>query len=107
MKKAKPHLFSPKADGEWLKNLQESLPSIQERQREFLASLPDPLLPPWKQYPDLPAGSMGWKMGAGEDYVMHFMRWFADLPKARQVEYVSENPPPKHWYWIYDRSSLA
>ncbi len=73
----------------------------------WIASLPDPLLPPWEQFPDIPAGSMGWKMGRGEDYVMHFMRWFAGLPQEDQAAYTKANPPPERWKWVYERAHLV
>jgi hypothetical protein len=33
--------------------------------RQPLDELKDPLLPPWLKFPDIPPGSIGWRMGYG------------------------------------------
>jgi hypothetical protein len=55
------------------------------------------LLPPWKKYPETPAGSIGWRMGAGEDYFDMFYRWFSALNDAEWTRFASENPEPAGW----------
>ena len=53
--------------------------------------------PPWIKHPDIPAGSVGWRMGRGEEYYNEFYRWFSALTPAEQEEYVRSNAPPYEW----------
>jgi hypothetical protein len=57
--------------------------------------------PPWVKHPDIPAGSVGWRMGDGEEYYNQFYRWFSALPAAEQDAYVSSNEPPSGWRDLY------
>ena len=45
---------------------------------------------PWVKHPDIPAGSIGWRMGDGQDYYEQFYRWYSALPAAEQDAYVSQ-----------------
>ena len=58
--------------------------------------------PPWQKYPDIPAGSIGWRMGCGEDYYNQFYRWFSGLHPAEQDQYSRVNEPPQGWGELYD-----
>jgi hypothetical protein len=53
--------------------------------------------PPWLKYPDRPAGSIGWRMGGGEDYLAQFEEWFRSLSHTEQEVYARTNPPPRAW----------
>jgi hypothetical protein len=53
--------------------------------------------PPWVKFPEIPAGSTGWRMDGGEDYLDEFTRWFSALPTAEQATYVRMHPPPQAW----------
>ena len=33
------------------------------------------MVAPWVQYPELPHGSLGWRMGGGEGYLDCFLEW--------------------------------
>jgi hypothetical protein len=61
--------------------------------------------PPWKMYPELKQGSMGWRMGAGEDYMLGFTRWFGKLDADKKEEYISMYPEPESWVGFYGRIS--
>ena len=57
--------------------------------------------PPWVKHPDIPAGAIGWRMGAGEHYYNQFYRWFSALPAEEQDAYVRSNEPPPGWRNLY------
>jgi hypothetical protein len=57
--------------------------------------------PPWQKYPDIPAGSIGWRMGGGEEYYDQFYRWFSGLTPDEQEAYASANEPPAGWRKLY------
>jgi len=50
--------------------------------------------PPWIKYPDIPAMSIGWRMGGGEDYGIAFYRWFRALTPSERQAYCAANPEP-------------
>ncbi len=60
-------------------------------------SLNNPIPPPWLMYPEIPLGSIGWRMGYGEYYLDHFNQWFRNLSKNEQDQYNILFPKPKHW----------
>lgn len=79
----------------------------------------DRMPPPWLMYPWIPEGSIGWRMGFGEYYMMMFSQWFDTLTPEKQAEYKKSFPQPVCWnleehnllrnktFWIYkwgDRS---
>ena len=48
-------------------------------------------LPPWLQYPQILIGSMGWRMGAGEDYLHDvFYPFWRSLDTEKQNEYIEK-----------------
>lgn len=59
--------------------------------------------PPWLKYPDIPLGSIGWRMGEGEEYWHSFVDWYAMLNTAKQAEYRLRYPKPDSWksFWPY------
>lgn len=71
------------------------------------------MAPLWLMYPEIPEGSIGWRMGYGEDYRIKFYKWFQTLSVEEQKEYNSKFPKPVCWqlsehkllcrndFWIY------
>jgi hypothetical protein len=53
--------------------------------------------PPWVKYPEISAGSIGWRMGRGEEYLYEFIRWFSSLTAEEQSRFAQGNPPPQSW----------
>jgi hypothetical protein len=53
--------------------------------------------PPWVKHSDISAGSIGWRMGRGEDYLDQFSKWFGSLSHAEQEAYARANPLPRAW----------
>ena len=61
------------------------------------------LLPPWKQHPEIPSGSIGWRMGYGEDYLMKFDDWYKTLDDEQAGGFRAANPAPSGWRHFYER----
>lgn len=78
--------------GEWL----------DEKQKAVRATYSDPMLPPWQYRPDLAQGSMGWRMGSGEDYMMDYIGWYQALTSDSRQSYIIQFPEPEHWVGFYD-----
>jgi hypothetical protein len=57
--------------------------------------------PPWEAHPEVPAGSIGWRMGYGEDYWMRFSGWFETLSPQDREFYRREHPEPADWAGFY------
>jgi hypothetical protein len=57
--------------------------------------------PPWREFPDIPARSIGWRMGRGEGYYDEFYQWFSSLEEGDQLKYMQENPEPRGWKGFY------
>lgn len=57
--------------------------------------------PPWIAYPEIERGSIGWRMGYGEDYLMKWGSWFDALDEKEQKEYQELFSEPVTWkgYW--------
>lgn len=61
---------------------------------------PEELPPPWAKHPEIPSGSIGWRMGYGEGYLMEWHDWLARQPKDRapRLAYLRRHPPaPRTW----------
>jgi hypothetical protein len=55
-------------------------------------------VPPWVKYPNLRRGSMGWRMGPGEKYVLdRFAPWWRQLAEADREQYLLAYPAPEEW----------
>ena len=61
------------------------------------------VVPPWRKYPNIPLGSLGWRMGSGEDYWIEFDGWFKRKAAADQRLYAADNPEPQGWEGFYRR----
>ena len=59
--------------------------------------------PPWKVFPHIPFGSIGWRMGPGEDYWMEFNDWYRRKSRVHRQRYAIENPEPEGWAGFYAR----
>jgi ribA/ribD-fused uncharacterized protein len=70
------------------------------------------MAPLWLMYPNIPNGSIGWRMGYGEEYAMDFYSWFDNLKEDEKKNYMEMFPKPKTWeidhsiyehndYWTY------
>ena len=55
--------------------------------------------PPWIKYPALSEFSLGWRMGAAEDYKFKFWQWFERLDEAAQRAYARAFPYPCFWHY--------
>lgn len=67
------------------------------------------MVPPWKRFPNLPAGDIGWRMGEGEHYLNKWWEWAKALNVSSRQNYLVRNSPiPKDWLlwaaevYIYD-----
>ena len=63
--------------------------------------------PPWITHPDIPEGSIGWRMGRGEDALTNFYRWFSDLAVSAREAYADSHPVPDGWTGFYDRIAAS
>lgn len=67
------------------------------------------LAPPWLAFPKIGLGSIGWRMGSGEDYWIAFDRWFKKLPPDHKRQFRLKYPEPERveqglpWTGFYDR----
>ena len=61
------------------------------------------MLPPWLQYPEIQLGSMGWRMGPGEEYWYQFVDWYGRLNEGEREGYKARYPKPESWkvFWPY------
>ena len=57
------------------------------------------MAPQWIEYPALSEFSMGWRMGAGEDYKCGFWNWYETLSLKQQREYQTLFPYPCFWHY--------
>lgn len=64
----------------------------------------DELEPPWAAYPWIPLGSIGWRMGSGEGYLMEWGSYVREAYKTADaaIEYLQRHPPAPHSWrgWI-------
>lgn len=63
------------------------------------------MAPLWLMYPEIPNGSIGWRMGYGEGYAIDFYLWFNKLEEDEKKKYKEMFPEPKRWereYNIYE-----
>lgn len=58
--------------------------------------------PLWIAFPDIPWGSLGWRMGFGEAYANAWIPWFKALSHEARSEYIGEWPEPDGWKGFYD-----
>ena len=59
------------------------------------------LVPPWAKYPQIPYGSIGWRMGSGEWYLWTWSTWWGGVSAADRDAYRAKWPTPDEWadFW--------
>ena len=87
-------------DGKIPEELQQRMKERTRQQSIFdrEGALPDP---PWVEFPKIRRGSIGWRMGPGEDYLNGFKDWFSGLDEQRRLFYVELHPEPTDWVGFY------
>ncbi|MCB9756024.1 MAG: hypothetical protein H6713_39385 [Myxococcales bacterium] len=58
------------------------------------------IAPPWARCPEIPLGSIGWRMGYGEHWLTLWYTWLSEQPTARadRLAYLRRHPPaPRTW----------
>ena len=60
--------------------------------------------PPWQEFPDTPRYSLGWRMGAGEDYWHAFHDWYGGLQGEQRRLYRETYPEPTEWSGFYEQA---
>ena len=65
------------------------------------------MIPPWKAHPNIQAGSVGWRMGVGEEYIVEFGQWFGRKHTEAKQRYANEHPEPAGWEGFYARRGVA
>lgn len=64
--------------------------------------------PPWVAFPSIGRGSIGWRMGAGEDYMHIWHTWYADISDEKRALLRQRYPEPEEvseglpWKGFYD-----
>ncbi len=58
---------------------------------------------PWIEYPELPFGSLGWRMGGGEGYLDMFLEWFYQQDKNSLDSFFAQYPPPDEWSKFFEQ----
>ena len=53
--------------------------------------------PPWEAHPEIEAGSIGWRMGYGEEYLLEFHQWFRRKHEDAKLRYAEDHPEPAGW----------
>jgi hypothetical protein len=76
---------------------------LDQERAKALATYQDPMLPPWLYMPDVPALSIGWRMGPGEDYWLDFRSWFLGLLPEEKQSYSDCYREPRDWTGFYGR----
>ena len=61
-------------------------------------------LPPWKAHPLIPRGSIGWRMGSGEVYLLNWLQWYSELDPSEKKAYRKLYREPIRWWGFYDNS---
>jgi hypothetical protein len=57
--------------------------------------------PPWIFDPELPRGSIGWRMGGGQDDLAKWQKMFIALSPLLKKEYMEKYPAPAEWESMY------
>lgn len=58
-------------------------------------------VPPWIKYPNIPLGSIGWRMGAGEGYWDCFIDWWKLQLATTRLGVKTKYPEPEEWSDFY------
>jgi hypothetical protein len=66
-------------------------------------SAPKDFPAPWEVYPEIPCGSIHWRMGPGEHAMVAFAKLLQPLSKDQLMAYLQLHPYPQDWKWWIDR----
>jgi len=56
---------------------------------------------PWEIYPQIPCGSIHWRMGPGEDAMLKWGSQFGGLTQEQRLNYREMHPGPPEWVqWL-------
>lgn len=58
--------------------------------------------PVWIAFPKISWGSIGWRMGAGEDYWHSWVGWYKGLPEEMRALYKQSWVEPEGWGGFYE-----
>ncbi|WP_147336790.1 hypothetical protein [Pseudomonas abyssi] len=58
--------------------------------------------PLWNEFPRIPWGSAGWRMGFGETYLKQWNDWYINLSSCEKEKYESKYPEPPEWEGFYN-----
>lgn len=61
--------------------------------------------PPWLKFPEIPPSSIGWRMGAGEDYWLEWLDWFLGQNEITRTAFASRFAEPPGWEGFYEHGS--
>jgi hypothetical protein len=59
------------------------------------------MLPPWLALPWVAQGSIGWRMGVGEAYLIDLRTWWSRQPCEARMHFRSKYPEPEDWAGFY------
>jgi hypothetical protein len=59
-------------------------------------------VPVWIAFPKIPWGSIGWRMGPGEDYWHAWAAWFKAMTTSEREHYRNQWPEPEGWEDFYN-----
>lgn len=74
------------------------IPSNPARQSQNMTVAMSPL---WVEHPDIPWGSVGWRMGWGEAYWDQWRVFFLALKDEERQRYRETWPEPESWQGLY------
>ncbi len=60
------------------------------------------MVPPWHKHPDIPSGSIGWRMGDGEWYLWMWHRWWESVVEPARAAYRAQWPAPEEWRDLFE-----
>jgi len=60
--------------------------------------------PPWLKFPKFPLGSIGWRMGAGEDYWYEWQDWYMAQSDEVRSSFRNRFAEPSGWEGFYART---
>ena len=61
---------------------------------------------PWEEFPDYPRGSLGWRMGPGEDHVDDWRRFYSELTPEERAAYQCRHPAQGEWIGFYNQVQI-
>lgn len=70
-------------------------------------TLKNPMPPEWLMYPHIPNGSIGWRMGYGENYSCELHKWKTTLTDEEKKLYSKMFPVPKPWLRTYVNKQIT